>query len=182
MDDSAHRPLIPPSYETAQSATAKALQSSDNNGNTSLTTISAKACFTLALVSFPSSILVLILSSSLLSHDSVTWLAMCIFTWMLSILTWLVTFAPVTVDGAHDNFVPYIVFYFLGLAIGLSFVAAELRIIGTESFDSGLFPIKELDWSITACMLLGAACSWLVADKAKADTKAQAAEQYGGCC
>ncbi|KAI4198826.1 MAG: hypothetical protein LQ346_002674 [Caloplaca aetnensis] len=179
MDDSAHRPLIPPSYEAAQSDTAKALQSSDYNDNTSTTINSGVACTFSAFVSAPSSILILILSSNLLSHDSVTWLAICIFTWMLSIVTWLATFAPVTIGDAHDKLVLYKVLYFLGLAIGLSFVAAEVRIIGTKSFDSGLFPIKELNWSITACMLLGAACSLLVADKAKADGQAQAAGQYG---
>ncbi|KAL8972128.1 MAG: hypothetical protein Q9197_002930 [Variospora fuerteventurae] len=144
-------------------------------------------CVFAALISGFGSVLVMILSSNLLSHDSVSWLSICIFTWILSIITWFI----ITLLVMHDDRpikmrVGFALFYILAVTISLSIVSAKLKIIGNEAFNDGLFPLKELDWSFSICMLLGALCLCVSNCGAKkvddtAGSESQQSRYYGGC-
>lgn len=161
---------------------------SDRKGNSSSDTVEpARPCLFAAIISAFGSILVLILSSNFFSHTSVTWLAICIFTWMISIASWLlITLLVMNGIGAAKMHASFAMCYFLAVAISMSIISAKLKIIGAESFDDGLFPLRELNWSFLICMLSGALCSYGYESAAKrsadrADTESQQSRCYGGC-
>lgn len=88
--------------------------------------------------------------------------------------------------GAAKMHASFAMCYFLAVAISMSIISAKLKIIGAESFDDGLFPLRELNWSFLICMLSGALCSYGYESAAKrsadrADTESQQSRCYGGC-